>query len=70
MIGVTDLLARVDVDEDCHGWSLLSCASPNACFCDHAFGSRSNIDDSDTFKTLQMPNSLAALTRFCPASYF
>jgi hypothetical protein len=37
---------------------------------DHAFGSRSNIDDSDTFKTLQIPNSLAALTRFCPASYF
>jgi len=37
---------------------------------DHACGSRSNIDDSDTFKALQMANSRAALTRFTPFSYF
>ena len=28
MLGVTDLLARVDVDEDCHCWSLLSFRRP------------------------------------------
>jgi hypothetical protein len=28
MIGVTDLLVRVDVDEDCHCWSLLSFRRP------------------------------------------
>ena len=36
----------------------------------HAFGLRSNIEDSDTFKTLHMSNSRAALMRFWPASYF
>jgi hypothetical protein len=28
MLGVTNLLARVDVDEDCHCWSLLSLRRP------------------------------------------
>jgi hypothetical protein len=35
-----------------------------------AFGSRSNIDDSETFKALHMSNRRAALTRFTPFSYF
>jgi hypothetical protein len=35
-----------------------------------AFGSRSNIDDKDTFKIPQMPNNRAALTRLWPVSYF
>jgi hypothetical protein len=30
----------------------------------YSFGSRSNIDDKDTFKILQISNSRAALTRF------
>jgi hypothetical protein len=36
----------------------------------HFFGSCSNIHDSDTFKTLQMPYNRAALTRSWPTSYF
>jgi hypothetical protein len=33
MIGATDLLARVDVDENCHCWSLFSLRRPNASLC-------------------------------------
>ena len=33
-------------------------------------GSRSNIDDNETFKALQMSKRRAALTRFTPFSYF
>jgi hypothetical protein len=36
-----------------------------------AFGSRSNIDNMDTFRIVQqMPNNRAALTRLWPVSYF
>ena len=37
---------------------------------DLALGSRSNMDENDTFKASQMSNSRAALTRFVPISYF
>ena len=35
-----------------------------------SFGSRSNIDDSETFKALQISKRRPALTRFLPLSYF
>jgi len=36
----------------------------------YAFGSRSNIDDSETFRALQISKRRAALTRLTPFSYF
>jgi hypothetical protein len=36
----------------------------------HVFGSRSNIDDSESFKALHISNRRAALTRLTPLSYF
>jgi hypothetical protein len=37
---------------------------------DLALGSRSNMDENDTFKASQMSNSRAALTRLCPFHIF
>jgi hypothetical protein len=38
--------------------------------CVQAFGSCSNIDDSETFKILQISNRREALIRLMPFSYF
>jgi hypothetical protein len=36
----------------------------------YAFGSRSNIEDNEAFKALQISKRRPALTRFFPLSYF
>jgi hypothetical protein len=51
MVGVVDLLARVDVDEDCHFWSLLSFRRPQCV----SLRDESNVRSTCRFKALMTP---------------
>jgi hypothetical protein len=51
MVGVADLLARGDVDEDCHFWSLLSFRRPQSV----SLRDESNVRSTCRFKTLMTP---------------